>query len=55
MRTKKPADYQTARSLIEPRMFAGKASPEDLRVMTVICKAQKDATCLKTVKTLQLR
>jgi hypothetical protein len=55
MRTKKPADYQTARSLIEPRIFSGKASPDDLRNMTIICKAQKDATCLKTVKTLQLR
>jgi hypothetical protein len=55
MRSRKPADYQTARSLIEPRLFAGKASPDDVQAMATICKAQKDAACLKNVQTLKLR
>jgi|HubBroStandDraft_2_1064218.scaffolds.fasta_scaffold43101_3 hypothetical protein len=55
MRSRQPADYQAARALIEPRLFAGKASPYDIRVMTTICKAQKDTACLKNVQTLKLR
>jgi len=55
MKSKKPADYQVARSLIEPRVFSGKASVDDVRAMTTICKAQKDAACLKNLKTLKLR
>jgi hypothetical protein len=55
MRSKKPADYQAARTLIEPRLYSGSASPDDIRAMTTICKAQKDNACLKTLKTLQLR
>jgi hypothetical protein len=54
MKTKLPGDYDAARSLIEPRIYSGKASPEDVRNMLTICKAQKDARCLKTMKTLKL-
>jgi hypothetical protein len=55
LRSQSPADYRTARALIEPRLFAGKASPDDVRAMTTICKAQKDTACLKNVQTLKLR
>jgi hypothetical protein len=55
MKSKKAADYVAARALIEPRIFSGSASPDDVRSMTTICKAQKDATCLKMIKTLKLR
>jgi hypothetical protein len=55
LRSQKPADYQMARSIIEPRLFAGKASADDVRAMVTICKAQKDAACLKNVQTLKLR
>jgi hypothetical protein len=54
MRTKKPTDYQAARLLIEPRIYSGTASPDDIKAMTIICKAQKDNVCLKTLKTLKL-
>jgi hypothetical protein len=55
MRSQKPADYQAARSIIEPRLFAGSASPDDVRALAVICKAQKDTACLKNVQTFKLR
>jgi hypothetical protein len=54
MRTKKPADYQAARLLMEPRIYSGSASLDDVKAMTIICKAQKDNVCLKTLKTLKL-
>lgn len=55
MRSKKPADYQTARSILEPKMYEGRASPDELKALSTICKAQKDATCLKALSTLKLR
>jgi hypothetical protein len=55
MRSKKPADYQAARALIEPKMYDGRATPDELRALSTICKAQKDATCLKAISTLKLR
>jgi len=54
MRSKKPADYQAARALLEPKMYDGRATPDDLRALTTICKAQKDSTCLKAISTLKL-
>jgi hypothetical protein len=54
MRSKKPADYQAARALLEPKMYDGRATPDDLRALTTICKAQKDSTCLKALSTLKL-
>ena len=54
MKSKKPADYQAARALIEPRIYSGTASADDIKAMTTICKAQKDNACLKTIKTLKL-
>jgi len=54
MRSKKPADYQAARVLLEPKMYDGRATPDDVRALTTICKAQKDSTCLKALSTLKL-
>lgn len=54
IRSKKPADYSEARAILEPRMYSGNATPEDLRALTTICKAQKDATCLKAISTVKL-
>jgi hypothetical protein len=54
MKSKTPGDYEAARSLVEPRIYSGEATPDDVRTMTTICKAQKDTRCLKTLKTLKL-
>jgi hypothetical protein len=54
MKSKKPSDYQVVRTLLEPRLFSGKATADDIRTMTTICKAQKDAACLKNLKTFKL-
>ena len=54
MRSKRPEDYQRVRDLLEPKIYAGRASPEDVRMMATVCKAQKDAVCLKMLKTLVL-
>ena len=55
LRSQRPEDYRTARAILEPRLFSGKASPDEVRAMATICKAQKDAACLKNVQTLMLR
>jgi hypothetical protein len=54
MRSKQPEDYQKVRSLLEPKIYGGHATPDDIRTMTTVCKAQKDAVCLKMLKTLIL-
>jgi hypothetical protein len=54
LKSKKPSDYALARALIEPRIYEGKATPDDVRAMMTICKAQKDTRCLKTIQTLKL-
>jgi hypothetical protein len=55
MRSKQPDDYQKVRDLLEPKIYGGRATPDDLRMMTTLCKAQKDTACLKMLKTLVLR
>jgi hypothetical protein len=54
MRSKKPEDYQKVRDLLEPKIYGGRATPDDVRMMTTVCKAAKDMTCLKMLKTLVL-
>ncbi len=54
MRSKQPEDYQKVRDLLEPKMYSGRATPDDVRTMTILCKAQKDTACLKMLKTLVL-
>jgi hypothetical protein len=55
MRSKQPDDYQKVRDLLEPKMYSGRATADDVRMMTTLCKAQKDTVCLKMLKTLVLR
>jgi hypothetical protein len=54
MRSRKPDDYQAARAIVEPRIYNGHATVDDVRVMTTICKAQKDEPCLRTLRILKL-
>jgi hypothetical protein len=54
MRSKKPEDYQKVRDLLEPKIYSGRATPDDVRMMTTVCKAEKDTACLKMLKTLVL-
>jgi len=52
MRSKKPADYAAARAILEPKIYAGTITPDELKSLSVICKAQKDNACSKTIKTM---
>jgi len=54
MRSKKPDDYQKVRDMLEPKIYGGRATPDDVRMMTIVCKAEKDTACLKMLKTLVL-
>jgi hypothetical protein len=54
MRSKQPDDYQKVRALLEPKVYTGRATPEDVRMMMTLCKAQNDIACLKMLKTLVL-
>jgi hypothetical protein len=54
MRSKNPGDYQKVRDMLEPKIYGGRATPDDVRMMTTVCKAEKDTACLKMLKTLVL-
>ncbi len=54
VRTKRPEDYEKARALLEPRIYGGRATPDDVRLMSTICKAEGDVACMKRLKTLVL-
>ena len=42
-------DNQGARALLEPRVFAGRGTPDEIRLLQGICKAQRDKLCLSTI------
>ena len=44
------ADWWTARRIIEPKVLAGTATVEELRLLNQICKDQHDRQCLKVVR-----
>ena len=48
--SKNPADWQTARNILEPRVFAGHASPQEVRLLEAICAHQGDRTCVEACK-----
>jgi pSer/pThr/pTyr-binding forkhead associated (FHA) protein len=45
-------DLQGARALLEPRVFAGKGSPEEVKFLDQVCKAQGDKACREAIKKL---
>jgi len=53
-RSKDPSDQTHVRAVLEPKIFAGKASPEDVAMVRTVCKAQADAACLKQLDRLIL-
>ena len=54
-RSKDPGDQSHVRSVIEPRIFAGKGSPTDVAMLRSVCKTQSDAACLRRLDHLMLR
>jgi hypothetical protein len=53
--SKDPAEQAELRAKLEPRIYAGKASPEDVAMLRTVCKAQKDAACLQKLDRLIVR
>jgi pSer/pThr/pTyr-binding forkhead associated (FHA) protein len=47
------ADVQRARDLLEPRVFGGKAAPEEVRLLEAICKQQHDVQCVRQCKSVE--
>jgi hypothetical protein len=45
-----PADWQKARNILEPRVFARHGTDDDARLLKMICKAQRDAQCVAALK-----
>ena len=54
-RSKDASDQSHVRSVIEPRIFAGKGSPTDVAMLRSVCKSQSDAACLRRLDHLMLR
>ena len=52
--SKDPAELKQVRAKLEPKIFAGKAKAEDVAMLRTVCKAQKDATCVKQLERLIL-
>jgi hypothetical protein len=52
--SKVAADQNEVRAAIEPKIFSGKATPEDVAMLRTVCKAQKDTACLKRLSKLIL-
>ena len=52
--SKVAADQNEVRAAIEPKIFSGKATPEDVAMLRAVCKTQKDAACLKRLSKLIL-
>jgi pSer/pThr/pTyr-binding forkhead associated (FHA) protein len=44
------SDVQRARDLLEPRVFGGRASPDEVRLLEAICKQQRDPQCTRQCK-----
>ncbi len=45
-RSQDPADQREVRARLEPRIYSGKGTPDDVAMLRVVCKAQHDDTCL---------
>lgn len=43
-------DTDGARSILEPKVMTGKGTPDEVRLMHQLCKAQSDQACLETLK-----
>jgi serine/threonine protein kinase len=48
-----PADWSTARHFLEPKVNAGTASIDEIRLLDMICHNQHDASCQKLAKRAQ--
>ncbi len=44
------ADWQKARNVLEPKVVTGTATQDEIKLLEVICKNQKDRACLKACK-----
>jgi hypothetical protein len=53
--SKLPADQAEVRAKIEPKVFAGKATPADVAMLRNVCKSQRDMACLRQLDKLILR
>jgi hypothetical protein len=54
-KSKNPTDWSQVRAAIEPKIFSGKASRDDVAMLRTVCKAEKDTTCLQQLDHLILR
>jgi pSer/pThr/pTyr-binding forkhead associated (FHA) protein len=49
-----PADWQKARDILDPKVFGRRgATPDDMRMLKAICKAQHDQQCVSELAHLQ--
>jgi len=48
-----PADWQKARDMLEPRVFAKRGTADEVRLLKALCKRQSDRTCTETLKNLE--
>jgi hypothetical protein len=51
-KSKDPGDQSHVRAVLEPKMFSGKASAEDVLMLRRVCKAQADTGCLRQLDRL---
>jgi hypothetical protein len=47
-----PADVQKARDMLEPKVFGGRGSPAEVKLLKAICKQQGDRTCVDACNNL---
>jgi hypothetical protein len=53
-RSKNPADQAAVRAKLEPRIFTGKATADDVGMLRTVCKAQHDTACITRLDRLIL-
>jgi pSer/pThr/pTyr-binding forkhead associated (FHA) protein len=51
-KTGNPSDLQKARDILEPKVFAKRGSPDEIRLLKEICKTQGDRVCTEQCKAL---
>jgi hypothetical protein len=51
-KSKDASDQNHVRAVLEPKMFSGKASLEDVMMLRRVCRAQADAACLRQLDRL---
>ena len=54
-RSKEPEDQNAVRAKLEPKIFSGQATADDVSMLRSVCKAQHDAACLRQLDRLILR